>query len=75
MAGATVRGDMRTFRLGFAQYQGMIFQISDTFKAIRTALKQGDAVLDPFQRTQDNLQIVDGKAVRPISATALEVSR
>ena len=74
MAGATLRKDMRTFKLGFAQYQGMIFQISDTFKAIRTALKQGDAVLDPFQRTQDNLQIVDGKAVRPISATALEVS-
>jgi len=74
MAGATVRTDMRTFKLGFAQYQGMVFQISDTFKAIRTALKQGDAVLDPFQRTQDNLQIVDGKAVRPISASALEVS-
>ena len=52
----------------------MIFQISDTFKAIRIALKQGDAVLDPFQRTQDNLQIIDGKAVRPISASALEVS-
>ena len=74
MAGATVRGDIKTIRLGFAQYQGMIFQISDTFKAIRTALIQGDAVLDPFQRTQDNLQIVNGKAVRPISASALEVS-
>jgi len=74
IAGATVRGDMKTIRLGFAQYQGMIFQISDTFKAIRIALKQGDAVLDPFQRTQDNLQIIDGKAVRPISASALEVS-
>ena len=74
IAGATVRKDKRTIRLGFAQYQGMIFQISDTFKAIRIALKQGDAVLDPFQRTQDNLQIVDGKAVRPISASALEVS-
>jgi hypothetical protein len=74
MAGATVRRDAKTIRLGFAQYQGMVFQISDTFKAIRTALKQGDAVLDPFQRTQDNLQIVDGKAVRPISASALEVS-
>ena len=74
VAGATVRGDIKTIRLGFSQYQGMIFQISDTFKAIRTALKQGDAVLDPFQRTQDNLQIVDGKAIRPISASALEVS-
>jgi len=74
VAGATVRGDIKTIRLGFAQYQGMIFQISDTFKAIRTSLKQGDAILDPFQRTQDNLQIVDGKAVRPISASALEVS-
>jgi len=74
IAGATVRKDMKTIRLGFAQYQGMIFQISDTFKAIRIALKQGDAVLDPFQRTQDNLQIIDGKAVRPISASALEVS-
>jgi hypothetical protein len=74
VAGATLRRDARTIRLGFSQYQGMIFQISDTFKAIRTALKQGDAVLDPFQRTQDNLQIVDGKAIRPISASALEVS-
>ncbi len=74
VAGAAVRGDAKTIRLGFSQYQGMIFQISDTFKAIRIALKQGDAVLDPFQRTQDNLQIVDGKAVRPISASALEVS-
>ncbi len=74
IAGASVRGDIRTIRLGFSQYRGMIFQIGDTFRAIRTALKQGDAVLDPFQRTQDNLQIVDGKAIRPISASALEIS-
>ena len=73
IAGATVRGDARTIRLGFAQYQGMIFQISDTFKSIRIAAMQGDAVLDPFQRTQDNLQIVNGKAVRPISASALGI--
>ena len=74
IAGATTRRDMRTIRLGFAQYQGMIFQIADTFKAIRIAFKQNDAVLDPYQRTQDNLQIVNGKAVRPISANALEIS-
>lgn len=74
VSGASVKGDTRTIRLGFAQYRGMIFQIGDTFRSIRTALKQGDAVLDPFQRTQDNLQIIDGKAVRPISGRALEVS-
>ena len=74
VAGAALRRDKRTIQLGFAQYQGMIFQIGDTFRAIRTAFKQGDAVLDPFQRTQDNLQIVDGKAIRPISGSALEIS-
>tara|TARA_R110002020_G_scaffold132738_4_gene296316 strand:+ start:2021 stop:5530 length:3510 start_codon:yes stop_codon:yes gene_type:complete len=74
VAGATVRRDVRTIRLGFAQYQGMLFQIGDTFRAIRTALVQGDAVLDPLQRTQDNLQIINGKAVRPISGSALEIS-
>lgn len=52
----------------------MIFQISDTFKAISLAFRQGDAVLDPLQRTQDNLQIINNKAVRPISADALEIS-
>jgi ribosomal protein L18E len=74
IAGATARADTRQIRLGFAQYQGMIFQISDTFKAISLAFRQGDAVLDPLQRTQDNLQIINNKAVRPISADALEIS-
>ena len=73
IAGGAIRADGRSIRLGFAQYQGMIFQISDTFKSIRIAAMQGDAVLDPFQRTQDNLQIVNGKAVRPISASALGI--
>jgi len=73
-SGAITRKDIRTVRLAFSQYQGMIFQISDTFKSIRLAAMQGDAVLDPLQRTQDNLQIINNKAVRPISANALELS-
>jgi hypothetical protein len=58
-------------RAGFSQYQGMIFTFGDSIKAVGKALKQGDAVLDPLQRTQDNLQIVNGKAVRPISGSNL----
>jgi|694.fasta_scaffold65722_2 hypothetical protein len=69
--GAALRKDTQTIRSGFAQYQGMIFSMRDTFKAVGTALRQGDAVLDPLVRTQDNLQIINGKAVRPISASNL----
>ena len=49
----------------------MMFTIGDTFNAVRIAFKQGDAVLDPLARTQDNLRIINGKAVRPISGSNL----
>jgi hypothetical protein len=40
-------------------------------RAVGLSLKQGDAILDPLQRTQDNLQIIGGKATRPISGANL----
>jgi len=69
--GGGLARDKRSIKLGFAQYRGMIMSFRDTWKAVGIALKQGDAVLDPLARTQDNLQIVNGKAVRPISAANL----
>ena len=71
IAGGALRADLRTMRAGFSQYQGMMFTFGDSIKAVGKALKQGDPVLDPLQRTQDNLQIVNGKAVRPISGSNL----
>ena len=69
--GGAITRDKKTIQLGFAQYRGMIHSFRDTWKAVGFALRQGDAVLDPLARTQDNLQIVNGKAVRPISAANL----
>jgi hypothetical protein len=40
-------------------------------KAVSLALRQGDAILDPLSRTQDNLEIIGSKAVRPISGANL----
>tara|TARA_R110000868_G_scaffold166500_1_gene400514 strand:- start:18 stop:3533 length:3516 start_codon:yes stop_codon:yes gene_type:complete len=71
VAGAAVRGDTKTMRSGFSQYVGMVHTMRDTIRAVGTALKQGDAVLDPMVRTQDNLQIVNNKAIRPISGSNL----
>jgi len=71
IGGGLARADVRSIRLGFAQYQGMIMSFGDTIKATGLALKQGDAILDPLARTQDNLEIVGGKAVRPISGANL----
>jgi hypothetical protein len=70
-AGGALRGDIKTIRSGFSQYVGMVHTMRDTIRAVGTALRQGDAVLDPLVRTQDNLQIVNGKAVRPISGSNL----
>ena len=70
-AGGSLRGDIKTIRSGFSQYIGMVHTMRDTVRAVGTALRQGDAVLDPYVRTQDNLQIVNGKAVRPISGSNL----
>jgi hypothetical protein len=71
IGGGVVRADLRSIRLGFAQYQGMMMGFKNTMEATYLALKQGDAVLDPLMRTQDNLEIVGGKAVRPISGANL----
>jgi ribulose bisphosphate carboxylase small subunit len=71
IGGGLARADVRSIRLGFAQYQGMMMSFGDTIKATGLALKQGDAILDPLARTQDNLEIVGGKAVRPISGANL----
>lgn len=71
IGGGLARADVRSIRLGFAQYQGMMMSFGDTIRATGLALKQGDAILDPLARTQDNLEIVNGKAVRPISGANL----
>ena len=71
VVGGAIARDKKSIQLGFAQYRGMIHSFRDTWKAVGLALRQGDAVLDPLARTQDNLQIVNGKAVRPISAANL----
>jgi hypothetical protein len=71
VGGGLARADLRSIRLGFAQYRGMMLSFGDTMKAVGLALRQGDAILDPLQRTQDNLQVVGGKAVRPISGSNL----
>jgi len=56
MAGGALRADRKTINYGFSHYIGMTFKFRDTIKSIGLALKQGDAVLDPLVRTQDNLQ-------------------
>ncbi len=70
-AGGLARADLRTFRYGFSQYWGMVTSMGETWRMVGLALKQGDAILDPIQRTQDNLEIVGGRAVRPISGSNL----
>lgn len=71
VVGGAIARDKKSIQLGFSQYRGMIHSFRDTWKAVGISLRQGDAVLDPLARTQDNLQIVNGKAVRPISAANL----
>tara|TARA_R100001443_G_scaffold28025_1_gene41134 strand:+ start:14328 stop:17972 length:3645 start_codon:yes stop_codon:yes gene_type:complete len=71
IGGGALRADLKSVRLGFAQYKGMIMNFQQTWKMTALAFRQGDAVLDPLMRTQDNLQIVGGKAIRPISASNL----
>jgi len=71
IAGGAVRADTKAIRLGFAQYQGMMLHMGDVVRATHISLKQGDAILDPRSRTQDNLEIVNGKAIRPISGSNL----
>ena len=71
IGGGVFRADHKTIRLGFAQYKGMLYNFKDMWSATKTAFKQSDSVLDSKMRTQDNLQIVNGRAVRPISASNL----
>ena len=71
ITGGVVRADTKAIRLGFAQYSGMMMHMGDVVKTTHLALKQGDAILDPLARTQDNLEIVNGKAIRPISGANL----
>ena len=71
IGGGVLSADLKAVRLGFAHYKGMIMNFQQTWRMAGLAFKQGDAVLDPLMRTQDNLQIVGGKAVRPISAANL----
>jgi hypothetical protein len=71
IGGGVFRADHKTIRLGFAQYKGMLHNFKDMWSATKTAFKQSDSVLDSKMRTQDNLQIVNGRAVRPISASNL----
>lgn len=71
IGGGVARADYKSIRLGFAQYQGMMLHFGDTIRAVGLALKNGDAILDPLSRTQDNLEIVGGKAIRPISGANL----
>jgi hypothetical protein len=71
IGGGIVRGDHRTVRLGFAQWQGLMHNFKDTWKAVRIAFKQSDPVLDPKNRSIDGLEIINGKAVKPISGANL----
>ena len=73
IAGGALRADKRAVQLGFAQYKGLMLHFGEVVEMTRLALKQGDAILDPTSRTQDNLEIVNGKATRPISGANLGV--
>jgi len=73
IAGGALRADTRAIQLGFAQYKGLMMHFGEVVEMTRLALKQGDAILDPTSRTQDNLEIVNGKATRPISGANLGV--
>ena len=48
--------------------------MGDIIRATGLAIRQGDAILDPLSRTQDNLKIVGGKAQRAISGDNLGFS-
>jgi len=73
IAGGFLRADKRAVQLGFAQYKALMLHFGEVVEMTRLALKQGDAILDPTSRTQDNLEIVNGKATRPISGANLGV--
>jgi hypothetical protein len=55
IGGGIVRKDHRSIRLGFAQYQGLLNNFKDTWRATWLSFKQSDPVLDPKNRTLDSL--------------------
>jgi len=71
IGGGIIRGDHRSIRLGFAQWQGLLHNFKDTWQATKIAFKQSEPVLDKKMRTLDHLEIVNGKAVKPISGANL----
>lgn len=71
IGGGIVNRDARSVALGFAQYRGYVMNAKQTLRMIALSFRQGDAILDPLMRTQDNLEIRGGKAVKPISGENL----
>ena len=71
IGGGVANRDARSVALGFAQFRGYIMNAKQTLRMTALAFRQGDAVLDPLMRTQDNLEIRGGKAVKPISGDNL----
>ena len=71
ITGGVLTRDAKIRREGFSQFIGMSKTWRNSLTAAGIALRQGDAILDPLVRTQDNLQIINGKAVRPISGSSL----
>jgi hypothetical protein len=72
IGGGIARRDYRTIRLGFAQWQGLMHNFKDTWRATLIAFKQADSVIDPRTRSLDALEIKNGKSVKPISGSNLE---
>ena len=71
IGGGAANRDARSVALGFAQFRGYVMNAKQTLRMTALAFRQGDAVLDPLMRTQDNLEIRGGKAVKPISGDNL----
>ena len=71
IGGGIANRDGRSVALGLAQYRGYVMNAKQTLRMVALAFRQGDAVLDPLMRTQDNLEIRGGKAVKPISGENL----
>lgn len=72
IGGGIANRDMMSVRMGFSQFRGYVMNARQTLRMTALAFRQGDAVLDPLMRTQDNLEIRNGKAIRPISKENLQ---
>lgn len=71
IGGGILNRDARSVALGFAQFRGYVMNAKQTLRMVALSFRQGDAILDPLMRTQDNLEIRGGRAVRPISGDNL----